>query len=151
MNKTILVTIAAVALLGLVPNTLADGDGAGLSGQCYNADASEGGQDEARVYTDGHIIVLPGTTSDGDLTDNRGGAAPALVLFATETVNDGGQTAKACKRYDCFSTAECDGRPERYDYLEVDARFGAVFVQVCYNGGLDLSGSCPTSPTGPGF
>jgi len=157
MNKTLIVAIVSIALLGLIPNTLAHGgSNAGLSGMCYDAGpsdeepATEGGEDELRVHQDGDVEALPGTTGDDDLTDNKGGAVPALVLFATESVNDGGQTGNACKRYDCFNTSGCGTKDFRYDYLEVGATVGTISAQACYNGGADISGGCPRSPPGEG-
>jgi hypothetical protein len=151
MYKTIMAILVSLALMGLATTTTAQEDYVGLSGQCYNADASQGGQDEARVYTDGNVVVLPGTVDDTDVGNpTLGGAAPALLLFATESVNDGGNTGNACKRTNCFEESGCPWRELRYDYLEVSASLAGFAVQVCYNGGVDLTGSCPTSPTGPG-
>lgn len=128
---------------------LVQADGVGLSGQCYNADASQGGEDEVRVDSGGTIKVLPNLLSGH-------GVIEALTLFATETVKDGGQTGNACKRYDCFSNCPV-GQSERYDYLEADATVGGNTVQACYrtnpNGqgaSVVITGECPSSPTGQG-
>lgn len=150
MYKTITVFLVAFALLGLASTVTAQ-DNVGLSGQCYDAAAENGGEDEARVYTDGNVVLLPGTVDNTDPSNpTKGGAVPALVLFVSEGAMDGGQTGNACKRYDCQSQDQCDGRPVRYDYLEVSATIGAVDVQVCYNSAVETTGNCPRSPTGEG-
>lgn len=149
MNTKIIATITAIALLSFAYSVSA-GDNVGLSGECYNSDASKGGSDEARVYTDGTVVLLPGTTGDSDPTDGKGGAADALVLFGTEAVKDGGSTGNACERYDCRNSTECGGSVERRDYLEVSAEFGSIFVQVCYDASVTIAGDCPTTPQGPG-
>lgn len=135
----------ALSAVALLPGAYADGVGA--SGQCYNGNGSEGGHDEVRVDTNSGLEAgLEPMPGEHGITD-------ALVMFATGTIDDGGNPGSACDRYDCFQTqAQCEanGQDARYDYLEVDASAGAVAVQVCYNGGADLSGSCPKSPPGPG-
>lgn len=149
MNTKIIATITAIALLGFAYGVSADN--VGLSGECYNSDASQGGSDELRVHTDGSDpVLLPGTTNDDDPTDGKGGAADALVLFGTEAVKDGGSTGNACERYDCRNSSECGGKVERRDYLEVSAEFGSIFVQACYDASVTIAGDCPTTPQGPG-
>ena len=150
-TKTLIVLACGLALVGLIPAGGAQLAEAGLSGQCYNANNTEGGEDEARANTDGDVVALPGTADDpAGQADGYGGAVPALAEFATESVNDGGQTGNACKRYDCFTEAQCSGRAMRYDYLEAHAKVGDAFLQACYNGGATVAGTCPTSPTGVG-
>lgn len=135
----------ALPTVAFAPSVLADG--AGLSGQCYNEDASQGGQDEARVDT------TTGLEAGLDPAPGNHGITDALVMFATGTAQDGGQTGSACDRYDCYasqSVCQAAGQDARYDYLEADAKVGSVYVQVCYRGTASVAGDCPQHPTGPG-
>jgi len=151
MYKTAIFIVLGLALAAFAPSGSAQLAEAGLSGQCYDAAAANGGEDEARVNTDGDVVVLPDTQANptGGIPSGTGGAVPALVLFASESVKDGGQTGNACKRPDCYTFDQCNGRPPRYDYLEVHVKAGDVFLQACYSGSVNLAGTCPTSPTGP--
>lgn len=145
MYKTILVFLVSLALLGFASTATAQ-DHVGLSGQCYNGDASEGGEDELRVYSNGEVVLFSGTDPTNPTS---AGLVPALSHFATESVNDG-NTGNACKRYDCKKQSDCPDQEPRYDYLEASVKVGGLFLQACYDGGAQTHGECPTSPTGPG-
>lgn len=137
--QTTLVLTLALAMMAMIPTVTAQTVEVGLSGQCYNEDASEGGQDELRV-SDEEIVILSVT-----------GAVDALVMFALGTSEDL-DTGSACDRYDCYNANECNGRPLRSDYLEAHVTVLGTTVQVCYDGtaGVFTQAECPTSPTGPG-
>ncbi|MBW3584216.1 MAG: hypothetical protein KY455_14090 [Euryarchaeota archaeon] len=140
MKNMTLAMIIAAAFVFAAPMVTAEE--VGLSGQCYNGDGTQGGKDELRVGTDGVqlLSVL--------------GAVNALAMFAVGSAEDA-NTGSACDRYDCGPGFEdCDGRPERKDYLEVHVDGGlAGYVQVCYEGKPTVSTSgpaCPHSPPGKG-
>lgn len=101
-------------------------DSVGLSGECYNADGTEGGQGSVSASANG---------VDDDLTvDEALSIANALAHFGTESANDR-STGNACKQ----------SEESRADYLEVHAAGN----QVCYRGTVVTDGSCPTTPSGP--
>lgn len=138
MQRTTIAILIASAFVFSAP--VVSAEEVGLSGQCYNGDATAGGKDELRVGTNGVTIL------------SVFGAVDALVMFGTGTAEDL-NTGSACDRYDCGpGFAECNGRPERKDYLEVHADAGVAYVQVCYEGKptVATSQACPHTPPGPG-
>ncbi len=122
----VLVGLIALAMLSM-PVTA---DGVGLSGECYNADGTEGGQGRVEVSADEQDLL----TADEAIS-----IANALVLFGANTADRPNQ----CKQPD-----SADG-VDRDDYLEVHAGD----VQVCYKGTLQSpqlgNERCQTSPKGP--
>lgn len=141
MKIQALVVVALAAALSFSFTAAANTVEAGLSGQCYNEDASEGG---------GGAIVVGDENSDLTNADEVESIAAALVMFGSGTAEDNGNTGSACDRYDCRNSTECDGRPQRTDYLEVHASVLGEGVQVCYEGSASTSGNCPTNAPGPG-
>ena len=142
-----LAVMLALPLAIVTPTALAQGVGAGLSGQCYNEDASQGGGDELRFGTQ------DGVNADLAVVPGEGGITDALVMFATGSIEDGGNTGSACDRYDCFFEQEiCEEfeQNQRYDYLEADVTVDNIFIQVCYRGSVSLANDCSVHPTGPG-
>lgn len=137
--------LLALSTLVAVPATTADTlVGAGASGQCYNADASQGGEDEVRVAVNDDGSVQSNT--DLQPLPGQGGITDALVMFVMGTIESGGQTGKACKRADCQDDPNvCP----RLDYVEADATVAGTFQQVCYRGQVSVANDCPTSPNGP--
>lgn len=141
MNKTLIVGLVALTLVGLVPTGAADE--VSVSGQCYNEDASEGG---GGSLNSGDPLSFPGQVLS---------IVDALVLFGTESANDG-STGNACKRYDCtqeeVDAGTCEGDSARKDYLAVHLLDGTV--EVCYDGNTDVvhvnDPECPEQPNGPG-
>lgn len=143
MYKTLFVALAALMLVSSVPSGSAAL--ASVSGQCYNADASEGGG--GTLSTD-DPLAFPGQVLS---------IVDALALFATESANDG-TTGNACKRYDCtqeeVDAGTCEGSTARKDYLAVHVLDGTV--EACYQGNTDASilsvgePECPEQANGPG-
>ncbi len=121
----VLVGLIALAMVSMPVSA----EEAGLSGECYNEDGTEGGQGRVNVSATEQDLV----TADEVIS-----IANALAHFATQSVNDG-STGNACKQ------ADTEDGVDRDDYLEVHA--GPV--QVCYKGTLLVDGSCPTAPSGP--
>lgn len=166
-------TVVLVLLLGMLIATatpVVNAAKVGLSGQCYGAYQNErtvgprGGGDKAEVDTDNPDAnqVLPKTRADLEKTATAGtateqgegqGAAEGVIRFAKGTVEDGGQTGKACDRYDCVDppnpgpgeTCAENGKSQRYDYLEVHAEAGPANRQVCYNAQVFVTGKDPTT------
>jgi hypothetical protein len=128
MKTPWIIMLAAMALISAVPGAVADHPHAYVSGECYNEDASAGGQDAVGVDGSGNVMILnPGA----------GGVVDAASWFATQSVEDGGQTGQACEH-------NGTGGPNDSDHLQVRAGAGDIEVVVCYDGQANIEPSrCP--------
>lgn len=125
-----------VAVVALAP--LVNADGVVVSGQCYNADGSEGGKERTGVTTDEGVLVPRIANADG----NGGAAVEALALFAVGTIRDGGATGGACDNVD---------DSHRADYLAVDVDVAGNGVEACYKGTVFAGANqdaCSENPEG---
>ncbi len=129
----VLVGLIALAMVSMPVSA----EEAGLSGECYNEDGTEGGQGRVNVNTDTQDV-------DGLTVDEALSIANALALFATNTQNRPNQ---------CAQDDTNDGLGGgRHDYLEVHAGD----AQVCYQGSTQAEDmvfvgerGCRTTPNGP--
>lgn len=125
-----------VAVVALAP--LAVADGVVVSGQCYNADGSEGGKERTGVTTDEGVLVPRVADADG----SGGAAVEALATFAVGTIRDGGATGGACDNAD---------DEHRADYLAVDVNAAGQGAEVCYKGTVFAGANqdaCSENPEG---
>jgi len=124
-----------VAAASLAPIAVADG--VVVSGQCYNADGSQGGKEKLGVTTGDGVIVPRIANVDG----GGGAAVEALAMFAIGTIQDGGATGGACDNAD---------DAHRADYLGADVNAAGTNVEVCYSGTVNAGAQnvCSDSPEG---
>lgn len=135
MAKAVLGLGLMVVAAALLP--FAAGEGIGASGQCYNADGSDGGSATVRVDTDDEgLVTVPRVAN---LDGQGGGAVEAASMFARGSVEDGGQTGSACDNPDDAG---------RNDYVSVQTDIGGTEREVCYAGSPRTTGECPEYGTG---